>query len=833
MFKKLLSIWFLIVLALPLAAQTTRVHGIVRDGETGKPLPFVGIYFDGTTIGISTDLDGKYSLETRSPEAKVLTASLLGYLSISKQVTQGAFTEIDFTLMPDPKQLTAATVKPDDRYIKSILRRLDRSLSANDPDNAPDWNSRLYTRIELDATNTEDLFKLGVMEKNLGYIRSYSDTSAITGKPFIPVLISENLSDLYHNQAPAYNREVMRASRISGVKQDNVLRQFTGSYLLKTSFYKNSISVFNLDIPNPASSFANVFYNYYLVDSLQVDGRKTYVLRFHPKKLVTSPTLDGEFHIDAEDFGIQSVHARLSDASNVNWLRHVNYDISYRRLPDGRWFYEDEKLFVDASITLNDNSRILSFLVHRQMHYEEPTFEPTPEKDVKEVDNPVVMRSVVQGDDSFWKEARPFTLSKREQGIYDMVDELQQRTFYKVSEEIIRSLITGYIPVDPWKVEFGPWSGTVIRNEMAGWRLQVGGRTRKELTEKLRVGGYVAYGFKSHTIGWLGTAEVMFNRETTRKLTVLAQDDFVQFGSGAGLVSNQNLFASLFPRSSLTDRQSRVRKFQFLYDHEFSPNVNTQLEWTSMRVWHNELVPFILPGEPGRVQESFSVNQLRAAFRFSWEERVNRGPFIKAYLFTKYPVVELAFTGGFKGITKDDIGYFRTDLNVSWRTPSSAIGFGRLNLDAGFISGSVPYPMLKLHEGNQTYFMDRGAFSLMDYYEFIGDRWIQGYYEHNLNGLILGMLPGIKKLDLREVLTARFAWSAYSQWDKAPFLLPPGANINDKGEYEDLSRIPYVEVGVGISNILRVLRVDAFWRLTHQREKRSNFTINVGFDVEF
>lgn len=820
MFKRALTLLLLLLTALPLAAQTTRVRGSVTDGESGEPLPFVGLYFDGTTIGISSDLEGRYSLETRDPAAKVLTASLLGYESLSATITPGAFTEMNFVLRPDPRQLSAAFVKPDNRYIKSILRKLDESLSRNDPDNAPDWNTRLYTRIELDATNTEDLFKLGIIEKNLGYIRQYTDTSAITGKPFLPIMISENLSELYHNQDPAYNREVMKASRISGVKEDNVLRQFTGSYLLKSNFYKSSLSVFNLDLPNPAAAASHPFYNYFLVDSLQVEGRKTYVLRFHPKKLVTSPTLDGEMHIDAEDFGIRSVHARLSEASNVNWLRHVNIDIHYRRLPNGQWFYEDEKLFLDASITLRENSRLLSFLAHRQMSYEVPVFAPTPEKDVKEIDNPVVMRSVIRGNESFWNEARPFALSAREQGIYDMVDELQQKPFYKVSEEIIRALVTSYIPVDPWKMEFGRWARTVVQNDVEGWRIQLGGRTRRELSERFRVGGYLAYGFKSRTIGWQATGEWMFKRETTRKLSFAAQKDFVQLGSGTGVFTAQNMFSSIFARSH-ADRQSRVGSVSLKYDHEFSPNVNAQFGIDHMRIWSNRAVPFVRPDQT--LQESFSANRMYASLRFSWNERVNRGPFVKTYLLTKYPVLTLGLTGAVKGITAEDVPYLKAEATLEWRTPSFFLGFGRLYLESGAFVGNVPYPLLKLHAGNQTFFMDRTAFSCMDYYEFISDRWLEGYYEHNFNGFFLGKIPLIKKLDLREVLTARFAWGTYRNIQQAPFLPPPGAGTLE---------VPYVEVGAGISNILRILRVDAFWRLTHRREKK-NFTINVGIDVDF
>ena len=205
----------------------------------------------------------------------------------------------------------------------------------------------------------EPIMKIGFVDRHMGFMNDYADTSAITGQAFIPALISENVSDLYHSQDPQFQREVMRYSHMSGFDTDNVLREYTGAHLLRANFYKRSLTVLNLEIPNPVAASSQVFYNYYLVDSLQVQGRKTYVLRFHPKKLVTSPTLDGEMQIDAEDFGIRSVHAALSQGSNVNWIRHINVDIENRRTPEGRWFFDDERLFIDFSIASSDSSRIL------------------------------------------------------------------------------------------------------------------------------------------------------------------------------------------------------------------------------------------------------------------------------------------------------------------------------------------------------------------------------------------------------------------------------------------------------------------------------------------
>ena len=819
----LILVW-LLATVLAAAQGTTRVRGVVRDADTGEPLPFVGVYFDGTTIGISTDLEGRYSLETRSPDAVMLTASLIGYESLTARVQKGSFSEINFYLRQDARQLNAAIVKPDNRYIKSILKKISQNLAVHDPDNAPDWSSRLYSKIELDVTNMEDLMKIGAINRNLGFMKEYEDTSAITGKAFIPAIISENISDVYHHQDPEFQREVMRYSHMSGFGDDHVLRQYTGSHLMRANFFKTHLSILNLDIPNPVASTSQIFYNYYLVDSLQVEGRKTYVLRFHSKKLVSSPTLDGEMHIDAEDFGIRSVHAALSKGANVNWIRHINVDIQNRRTPEGRWFFSDERLFIDFSISTSDSSRIVSFLGRRQINFEEPVFGPWQDQDALTAQNLVVERDVQQGDKELWAKLRPVPLEPREQGIFDMVEQFQQTRFYKNTYALARTLIGGYYQIPGTGFEVGRWARTIVYNQTEGLRLQLGGRTTKDFSEFIRLGGYVAYGFRDKRAKGQVSAEMMFNREVTRKLTLMAQWDYTQFGAGKGVFTAQNMISSVLARSH-ANRQSLVRSFDILYDHEFTPSVNTFLEWTTSRVWSNPLVPFIRPD--GSLQESFSTNTLHASIRFSKDERVTRNVFKKTYLYTKYPVLMIDVIGGFKGITKDDFPYLRTDATLKWKMPSNAIGFGRLQVEAGAIWGSIPYPMLKLHEGNQTFFMDRSAFSCMNYYEFISDRWISGYYEHNFNGFFLGKIPYVKELDLREVFTARVAWGTLSAANSthAPFRLPEGSGTLET---------PYVELGVGLSNIFRVLRIDAFWRVTHRRpEAKKNFTINIGIDVDF
>ena len=58
--------------------EGNEISGTVYDGETGDPLPFTDVYIKGTTIGTTTDFDGKYSLLLPHKDVE-LVFSFVGY----------------------------------------------------------------------------------------------------------------------------------------------------------------------------------------------------------------------------------------------------------------------------------------------------------------------------------------------------------------------------------------------------------------------------------------------------------------------------------------------------------------------------------------------------------------------------------------------------------------------------------------------------------------------------------------------------------------------------------------------------------------------------------
>jgi hypothetical protein len=72
-------------------------------------------------------------------------------------------------------------------------------------------------------------------------------------------------------------------------------------------------------------------------------------------------------------------------------------------------------------------------------------------------------------------------------------------------------------------------------------------------------------------------------------------------------------------------------------------------------------------------------------------------------------------------------------------------------LEGGKIFGTLPYPLLFIHSGNETYYLDDGSFNTMNFFEFISDRYIQFVAEHHFEGLFLNRIPLMRRLKWREV----------------------------------------------------------------------------------
>ena len=827
--KRTVLLGILLLLAGIVAGQSTRVRGKITDAKTGEVLPLVNVVFKGTTIGVTSDFDGLYVIETREPVSE-LQVSFVGYEPQTVKIIPTAFNAVDFQLVPITFDLEEVKVRPGENPAHAILRNVSDNKKRNNPDEIALYNCTTYTKMELDLTNINPWFKNKKLQKNFGFIFEHMDTSVITGKSFLPVMISEATADYYHRKNPSFSREIVKASRISGIEEDYTLAQFTGHLHGNVNLYDNYIDVFDVKFASPLSDHGLLYYKYFLVDSMQVNGRKTYKIRFHPKGMST-PVLDGEVNIDSASWALQSANVKMMKGLNVNWIRHLVIETKSRLINDSVWFPKQDKIFADFSIVMSDSAKVVSFLGHRQVDYTHVRLnEPIPAEVLKLDNNVVISRDVLKNDESYWDSIRPFALSDKEKQIYGMVDSIKNVPLYHNIYTLLSTVLGGYY--DTKYVGIGPYYKMFSFNKLEGARFQLGLRTTTDFSRKIRLSGYGAYGTKDNHFKGGGGIEYMVNELPTSKLKLAYKHDAVQLGAGVNAFTEGNILSSVFSRGN-NDRLSLVNQGDISYEHEWRQGISNTFAAQMRTIFSSPYVPFVRPD--GQVVNSIQTFSLQLKTRLSRNEIVVRKTFDKFSLGSDYPIVGIDLSMGVKGMFKNDYEYYRVVGTVLYDLGIPPIGTSKFIINGGKVFGKVPYPLLKLHEGNATYFYDTYAFSCMNYYEFASDLWVSLIYEHHFKGFFLGKIPLMKRLKWREVFIFKALIGTLEDRNngsladtKAILLFPEGMSSVSK---------PYFEAGIGIENICRILRVDAIWRLSHRHsvpgQNVQNFAINFSINLNF
>lgn len=99
----LLGSMFIVTAAL---AQERTITGKVTDGSTGEMLAGATIVLQGTTTGVTTDLDGNFSITAK--DGDVLVVSFIGYLS--ENITISGQSTVDVSLILDMQSLEEVVV---------------------------------------------------------------------------------------------------------------------------------------------------------------------------------------------------------------------------------------------------------------------------------------------------------------------------------------------------------------------------------------------------------------------------------------------------------------------------------------------------------------------------------------------------------------------------------------------------------------------------------------------------------------------------------------------------------------------------------------------------
>ncbi|MDA3952244.1 MAG: DUF5686 family protein [Bacteroidales bacterium] len=778
--------------------QITKVRGKVIDANTLEVLPFVNVTFQNSTIGTITNTDGEYFLESRNYYDSILV-SFVGYKLQSQFIQKNQFQEVNFALAPNIFELEEIVVLPTENPAHPILRNIITNKEKHNPKKFDSYVYKLYNKVEIDVNNVDEDFKNQRLLSDFQFIFDYIDTSAITGKSYLPLFITESFSDYYYNKNPAAEHEIITATKISGIENAS-LSQFTGKMYQKINIYENFQKVFEPGFVSPIADFGLTYYKYYLIDSAYIENKWCYQISFIPKRK-QERTFRGDFWVNDTSFAIVKIQMRMSKDVNINYINDFLVDYEYAPVDDSLWFLTNEKLFFDFNLS----DRSTGFFGKKTTNYMDIHFNVEMPDHVADLnENVIVQEDAIINDEKYWDIHRPISLTPKEKDIYKMVDSIKHVPIFRTYEKIVGMFAMYHYEAGLF--ELGPYYKIFSFNEIEGNRFRFGGRTSNNFSTKLMINAHLAYGELDNKFKYGGGFIYMLDKNPRSALEVQYKYDIQQLGQSPNALTEDNIFTSILRRNP-NYKLTMVRDFSTSFEKEWFQGFSNELTFNYKSIEPTEYIPFY----KSTVSDTVSYNNVTTSeatlnIRYAKNEKYLRGEFEKINLGTDAPILNLYFTAGFKNIFGSNYEYYKLNLSLAHKVPVSPLGYFKYIIDAGQLFGTVPYPLLKLHEGNETYAFDRYAFNMMNYYEFASDRYVSLYVEHHFQGFFLNKIPIMRKLKWREVVSAKGLIGDLSSRHESIMDFPEGLySLND----------PYWETSVGIENIFKIFRVDAMWRMSY------------------
>ncbi len=821
-------------------AQSITFKGRVIDDDTQEGVPFCDVYFEEQQVGTSTDVDGYYELTTAN-YGDSLSVIAMGYDVVKKAISPEPEQTINFRLGASDFTLSEVVITAGENPANAIVRGITKNKKENRVSNLDSYECESYSKVELDLVNVDGIRGNKLM-KPFEFIFENMD-SISDEKPFLPAYILERISDVYHDKSKGKPKEFIKAQRVSGVENMTV-NEFINGMHENFSVYDNWIEILGKQFVSPFSNQGLFYYEYYIQDSTFIEDQWAYKLKFKPKRKQEN-TFFGTFWVIDSTYAIQRLDMRMSKDVNINLVSRiiVFQEFDYKKNVD-MWLPKKQKVVIDFSPTKKDKTA--GIIGRKTVSYKNFKINQEETKvTYKERDLETYSLDNIEKENAYWEENRHEQLSANEKLIYEMVDSVQNVPIYKTYVTVFQTLLGGYKVFGP--VEVGPYFSMYSFDRVQGHRVQLGAWTSNSFSKKVRFGGYGAYGFRDKEFKYGADLMWVINRRPRTQLELKYIDDVSLSSENTEEFVAGNLLTGVY-RRPIYQKLIRTQEGKIAFERYWKKGWSNRLTMLNRRMdpyggvndngggFNYGYIPDL--SIPTAVDTTVNTTEVIVKLRYAFKEKFIEGNFFRSSLGSKYPIMELQYAKGFKGIFGSDYNYQKLTFGMRGYFYLNPIGWTEYSLKAGKTFGQVPFLLAEVMPGNESYTYDKGAFNGVNKYEFAADAYASLILTHHFDGFFLNRIPGIRKLQWRTVTTFRTFYGRMSDENIAANQINffddslPGKTTYTGFRVPD--KYPYMEVGVGVENIFKLLRVDVMWRLNYlDNPDAKPFTFRLGFDFNF
>lgn len=824
-FQLLIVTLFLIGINTGLFSQSTILKGFVIDSKTKEPLSYVTIFSSETQTHFTDDF-GYFEVEVES-KADSITFSYLGYKEFSLKKRHFKKDTLEIKLEQEGYMLQEFVVKAKRRVKEkdTIAIRIFRSVVKNKDNNKPksydSYQYEEYTKTVASLYNINPKLSTRKILKPFKFVLDNQDTTE-HGTRFIPLILKETLIDYYHTNEPKQDKAILKASKVSGIEQLRFSSMLDIAFD-KTDIYAEQTIVSGKTFILPFANGALALYNFYFVDSIKsADSIWTYQLAFVPKSKSDLLFL-GRAWIQDSSFAIKKIEISIDKRSNLNFINDYMLKQTFVEEKNTGWFLQKEERSTNIAFTKRKKSK--SIRIYRYQSKNDLKLNQPIDDSIFRVSVPNEAKDYRRKTDSFWVAERHDTLTTVENNVYFLIDSLKNTRFYKAISKTGSFFASGHYRFN--KVDLGNLYQLVSWNDVEGVRLRVNFKSNWRMSKWVNFKTYAAVGTKDKKFKFGAEFNSLLpdKKNKWHSIGISYKDDYQRFSLEPNALEYDHILNTLLRRRDIPDLVY-VRNANIYYAREWVPNFSTNLSFNYKKF-------ITVPGkiEFNKTMPDSTIESYNSFNIFSPQIIITATPgakFLqtgnrKIYIKGNLPRITLSYTGSFKGFISD-FSFHKLDLLLEQKV-NSPIGRTLIQLQASKLFGSVPYPLLFLHPGNQSFLSQYKRFNMMNEAEFGADQQIALIIEHHFDGFFFNKIPLWKKLGLREVFFTKMTLSSLNK-EKISFSdLPP--NINALNGF-------YAEIGFGIESIAKLFRVDFNWRLTQKNNPNvKKFRVTFLFSPNF
>ena len=856
--KKLLFAFIIFFVSVAAGAQTRPVSGLVTDSLTNKPMEYIAVYIEKTSVGCLTNYAGEFYIPDSSA-GNVLVIDAVGYKTRRIPLKPSGNTNLKIKMQSESIKLEGAVVKPKrEKYTKKenpaviLIRNVIANKDKNRMESNEYFKSDYHEKLTLSFDDYNPDFE---KKKRLQFVKEHIDTSEITGKPILTFSIREKICDYYYRKSPKTEKTIQKAVRHKGLDVDldrngglsvTLDQIFTG-----VDIFDNEVTFIANRFVSPISStLATAYYKYYIMDTVKVEGVPCVDLAFVPFNS-QSFGFTGRLYITTDGkYSVKKVQLNFPSSSNVNWIDKLRIDQTFQQTEDGLWALSREDSYVNLTlyegtqgIFAHQTRSFDNFVVDQELLADHPAYR---------IDGPTkVLPEAKKQNDEFWASNRIATLNHRESSVEKVTQDFKEKTNITFWTKAIDAFVSEWIPTgkskDVSKFDVGPILSFLSWDYIEDWRIRLGGMTTAHLNDRWFANGYLAYGFGDNK--FKGSLELTHSfikknyHKGEKPLNNLSLSYTYDIFSPETLGEQHDIVTSFKTKSAV--KYQYIQKIKLNYEKQWFNSFRTNFwlendSYTPATIYTPDGLPangtlfYRLQGspDPRAYIRNFRSSELGVSLRWAPGERVFNAVSQRANIDKDTPIFTLTHkvgTAGYDGgdwnfgTTNNSFLYNSTQLEIFKRFHIPIAGFLDAKVTAGKIWNQVPYTLLMLPASNQSFSYRRETFHTMNVLEFVTDQYVQANLTWHMKGLFFNRIPLLKKLKLREIVCYNIAYGNLT--DKNNPVLHPGRLFELPEGTNPLSGSkPYMEIGAGLENIFQLFRVVYYYRIpTYPHPENADF----------